>query len=367
MEVAYGATVVCRGGRGGRPTTTRPCAATWRQRSIEVRCDLGLGAGTGAVLLTVTSATATSTRTGRRRETEVTAADQTATVLVEALPYILRFWGKVVVVKYGGNVLFDPRTADADGQGRGASGGAEALASFAEDVVLMRSVGMLPVVVHGGGPQIGELMARLGKVPEFRDGMRVTDAETLEIARMVLVGKVNREIVSAMNVHGALAVGLSGEDANLITAVGPGRQLGFVGDVEVVDPSIIERLLAQGLIPVVATIAARRHRPGLQHQRRRGGRGDGGGPWTPRSSSSSPTSPGCGRIPTIRARCCRRSRVETLDAMVASGAAVVGDDPQGGGVCPGRAGRGGRGPTSSTAGCPTRCCSRSSPTRVSAR
>jgi acetylglutamate kinase len=120
----------------------------------------------------------------------------------------------------------------------------------------MRSVGMLPVVVHGGGPQIGELMARLGKVPEFRDGMRVTDAETLEIARMVLVGKVNREIVSAMNVHAPLAVGLSGEDANLLTAVARPGDLGFVGDVEVVDPSIIERLLAQGLIPVVATVAA---------------------------------------------------------------------------------------------------------------
>src|SRR5580692_2727811 len=100
------------------------------------------------------------------------------------------------------------------------------------------------------------MMARLGKVPEFRDGMRVTDAETLEIARMVLVGKVNREIVSAINVHGALAVGLSGVDANLITAVARPGELGFVGDVEVVDPSLIERLLAQGLIPVGATIAA---------------------------------------------------------------------------------------------------------------
>jgi acetylglutamate kinase len=168
-----------------------------------------------------------------------------AAILVEALPYILRFWGKVVVVKFGGNARADDPDADA-----------AALAQFAEDVVLMRSVGMLPVVVHGGGPQIGSMMTRLGKVPEFRDGMRVTDAETLEIARMVLVGKVNREIVSAINVHGALAVGLSGEDANLITAVARPGQLGFVGDVEVVDPSLIERLLAQGLIPVVATIAA---------------------------------------------------------------------------------------------------------------
>jgi acetylglutamate kinase len=176
-----------------------------------------------------------------------------AAVLVEALPYILRFWGKVVVIKYGGNVLV-PTDGEAMATGEESSE-AEALASFAEDVVLMRSVGMLPVVVHGGGPQIGDLMARLGKVPEFRDGMRVTDAETLEIASMVLIGKVNREIVSAMNVHGSLAVGLSGDDAKMITAIARDESLGFVGDVGVVDPSILHRLLAEGIIPVVATIA----------------------------------------------------------------------------------------------------------------
>jgi len=173
-----------------------------------------------------------------------------AAMLVEALPYIRRFWGKVVVVKYGGNALVGADAAGVDVAGAQS----DALSSFAEDVVLMRSVGMLPVVVHGGGPQIGELMARLGKVSEFRDGRRVTDAETLDIARMVLVGKVNREIVSAINVHGALSVGLSGEDANLITAVARSADLGFVGDVAVVAPDILERLLAQGLIPVVATI-----------------------------------------------------------------------------------------------------------------
>ncbi len=172
-------------------------------------------------------------------------------MLVEALPYIRRFWGAVVVVKYGGNALAG--AAPAEG-GPGAE--AAALASFAEDVVLMRSVGMLPVVVHGGGPQIGDLMARLGKTPEFRDGLRVTDAETLDIARMVLVGKVNRDIVSAVNVHGALAVGLSGEDARLIQASARDSALGFVGDVDVVEPEILQRLLAQGLIPVVATIGA---------------------------------------------------------------------------------------------------------------
>jgi len=165
-------------------------------------------------------------------------AGHKAEVLVEALPYIRRFWGRVVVVKYGGAAM----------------GEAELAASFASDVVLMRSVGMRPVVVHGGGPQIGALMRRLGKEPEFRDGQRVTDAETLDIARMVLVGKVNRDIVSAMNVLGPLAVGLSGEDAGLITAEARDPALGFVGDVVDVNPHILERLLAEDLVPVIATI-----------------------------------------------------------------------------------------------------------------
>jgi acetylglutamate kinase len=169
-----------------------------------------------------------------RRET----ASAKAEVLAEALPYIRRFWGKVVVVKYGGAAMTDPSLASL----------------FAQDVVLMRSVGMRPVVVHGGGPQIGQLMRRLGKEPEFLDGLRVTDAETLEIARMVLVGKVNRDIVSAINVHGPLAVGLSGEDAGLISATARSPELGFVGDVVGVNVQIVERLLAEELIPVVATI-----------------------------------------------------------------------------------------------------------------
>jgi acetylglutamate kinase len=163
-----------------------------------------------------------------------------ASILVEALPYIRRFWGRVVVVKYGGNAIGD----------------SDSLASFAEDVVLMRSVGMRPVVVHGGGPQIGDLMERLGKTPVFREGLRVTDAETLDIARMVLVGKVNRDIVGAINVHAAIAVGISGEDAGLLRATARSEELGFVGDVAAVDASIIERLLTQELIPVVATIGS---------------------------------------------------------------------------------------------------------------
>jgi len=180
------------------------------------------------------------------------AAAKTASVLVEALPYIRRFWGKIVVVKYGGNALH----ASNAGNGDGATAEDAALASFAEDVVLMRAVGILPVVVHGGGPQIGELMARLGKETEFRNGLRVTDADTLDIARMVLVGKVNRDIVSAINVHGPLAVGMSGEDANLITAAPTHVDLGFVGNVSVVDPTMLQRLVAEGLIPVVATIGS---------------------------------------------------------------------------------------------------------------
>ena len=170
-----------------------------------------------------------------------------AAVLVESLPYIRRFLDKVVVVKYGGNVLqAKPGQAEIDEDA--------ALASFAEDIVLMRSVGMLPVVVHGGGPQIGALMERVGKEVEFQDGFRVTDADTIDLVRMVLVGKVNRDIVSSVNVHGALAVGLSGEDANLISATARSEALGFVGDVVGVDPTIVLQLLAQGLIPVVATI-----------------------------------------------------------------------------------------------------------------
>jgi acetylglutamate kinase len=168
------------------------------------------------------------------------AAGERAAVLVEALPYIQRFRGRVVVVKYGGNAMVEPALAT----------------TFAEDIVLMHSVGLRPVVVHGGGPQISDLMERLGKVPEFRDGQRVTDAETVDIARMVLVGKVNRDIVGAINRHGPLAVGVSGEDAGLIRAGARHPDLGFVGDVEAVNPSILERLLAEDLIPVVSTIGS---------------------------------------------------------------------------------------------------------------
>jgi acetylglutamate kinase len=128
--------------------------------------------------------------------------------------------------------------------------------SFAADIVLLHSVGIRVVVVHGGGPQIGDLLERLGIASEFKDGLRVTDAETLDVARMVLVGKVNRDIVASINTHGPLAVGLSGEDGGLIEANRRDPDLGFVGDVANVNPAIVESLLAQNLIPVISTIGA---------------------------------------------------------------------------------------------------------------
>ncbi len=167
-----------------------------------------------------------------------TDARTRADVLVEALPYIRRFAGAVVVVKYGGNAMTD----------------ADLASQFAEDIVLLQAVGLRPVVVHGGGPQISSMMERLGKSTEFRDGLRVTDAETVDIARMVLVGKVNRDIVASINVHGPIAVGLSGEDAGLIVASARNPELGFVGAGAAVNPSSLERLRAEALIPVLSTI-----------------------------------------------------------------------------------------------------------------
>jgi len=169
-----------------------------------------------------------------------TDPDLVAEVLVEALPFIRRFSGATIVVKFGGNAMTD----------------ADLAARFAEDVVLMQAVGVKPVVVHGGGPQISALMARLGMEVEFIDGQRVTDAETVDIARMVLVGKVNRDIVAGINVHGPLAVGLSGEDAGLIVASARNPGLGYVGDVAAVNPAIVTRLLANNLIPVISTIGS---------------------------------------------------------------------------------------------------------------
>ncbi|MDH5291519.1 MAG: acetylglutamate kinase [Acidimicrobiia bacterium] len=163
-----------------------------------------------------------------------------ARALVEALPYIQRFRGAIVVVKMGGNAMGDDESAR----------------TFAEDIVMLRSVGLKPVVVHGGGPQIDDLLRRLGKTSQFHNGLRVTDAETLEVARMVLVGKVGRDIVGQINVHGAYAVGLSGEDGNLITAEVRQPELGYVGEITKVNPGIILRLLAEDMIPVISSIGS---------------------------------------------------------------------------------------------------------------
>ena len=169
-----------------------------------------------------------------------------ASTLVEALPYIRRFAGKTVVVKYGGNALAGTSEHDA-------------LTLFAEDIVLMRLVGMRPIVVHGGGPQISALMGKLGKKAEFVDGLRVTDAETVEIARMVLKGQVNPQLVAAINVHGHFAVGISGVDAGLIRATARHPDLGFVGDVTEINPEIIHGLIDDEFIPVIATIGSDEH------------------------------------------------------------------------------------------------------------
>ncbi|MFZ4519490.1 MAG: acetylglutamate kinase, partial [Microthrixaceae bacterium] len=166
------------------------------------------------------------------------APDLAVDVLLQALPYIERFRGSVVVVKFGGNAMTHP----------------DLFADFAKDVVLMHRVGMRPVVVHGGGPQIGDWLARLGKESEFVDGRRVTDAETLEVAQMVLMGKVNADIVTALNAFGPLALGLAGTDAQLLEAEAHDPELGYVGAVTKVNPELIRRTLSMDLIPVIATI-----------------------------------------------------------------------------------------------------------------
>ena len=165
-----------------------------------------------------------------------------ATVLVEALPYIRQFAGKSVVVKLGGAAI--DRESDL---------------ALAQDVLLLRSVGVRCVLVHGGGPQVDAMLRRVGKEPEFKDGLRVTDAETLEIVRMVLVGKINRDLVATINSQAGeepVAVGVSGEDAGLLTVTSADPSLGFVGNVTDVRAELIHRLLDDGLTPVISTVGA---------------------------------------------------------------------------------------------------------------
>jgi acetylglutamate kinase len=172
----------------------------------------------------------------------VRSPTETAAILVQALPYIQRFHGRSVVVKLGGAAI--DKALDR---------------ALAQDVLLLRSVGVRCVLVHGGGPQVDAMMRRVGKEPEFRDGLRVTDAETLEIVRMVLVGKINRDLVGTINreaLDDPVAVGVSGEDAGLLTVTPRDSAMGFVGDVSYVRASVLERLLDEGLSPVVSTIGA---------------------------------------------------------------------------------------------------------------
>jgi acetylglutamate kinase len=165
-----------------------------------------------------------------------------ATVLVEALPYIRQWAGKSVVVKLGGAAI--DRDSDL---------------ALAQDVLLLRSAGVRCVLVHGGGPQVDAMLRRVGKEPEFKDGLRVTDAETLEIVRMVLVGKINRDLVATINSQAGdepVAVGVSGEDAGLLTVMPVDSALGFVGNVTSVRAELIHRLLDDGLTPVISTVGA---------------------------------------------------------------------------------------------------------------
>jgi len=167
---------------------------------------------------------------------------QTARILVEALPYIREFAGKSVVVKLGGAAI--DRDSDL---------------ALAQDVLLLRSVGVRCVLVHGGGPQVDTMLRRVGKEPEFKDGLRVTDEETLEIVRMVLVGKINRDLVATINSQAGdepVAVGVSGEDAGLLEVTPADSAFGFVGNVTRVRAELIHRLLDDGLTPVVSTIGA---------------------------------------------------------------------------------------------------------------
>ena len=178
-------------------------------------------------------------------------APQIAKVLTEALPYIQRFSGKTLVIKYGGNAMVDEDLKN----------------SFARDVVLMKAVGINPIIVHGGGPQIGQLLERIGKESRFVAGMRVTDTETMDMVEMVLGGQVNKSIVSLINNHGGRAVGLTGKDGGMIRAeklhispddpavdVSEVIDLGHVGNIKSIDTSVVDMLVNSDFIPVIAPI-----------------------------------------------------------------------------------------------------------------
>ncbi|MBM9467783.1 acetylglutamate kinase [Nakamurella sp. YIM 132084] len=190
--------------------------------------------------------THSATGTEPRDAAELTDAGARAAVLADALPWLRQFAGALVVVKYGGNAMTDEQLKR----------------DFAADMVFLRTVGLRPVVVHGGGPQISSMLTRLGMSGEFKGGFRVTTPETLDVVRMVLVGQVGRELVGLINQHGPLAVGMSGEDAGLLTAArrtvdveGVATDIGLVGDVAHVDTTAVVDLVDAGRIPVIATVA----------------------------------------------------------------------------------------------------------------
>jgi acetylglutamate kinase len=170
----------------------------------------------------------------------MTEANHIAAILIQALPYIRRFTGKTIILKVGGLPMTDPERAR----------------SLAKDVLLLHSVGIRVVLVHGGGPQIDEQMARQGKAVERLNGLRVTDSEALDIVRMVLVGKINRELVSAVNALEPVAVGVAGEDGRLLEAEAVDSALGFVGKVARVRSGLLHALLDDGLVPIVSTVGA---------------------------------------------------------------------------------------------------------------
>ena len=179
--------------------------------------------------------------------------------LLEALPYIRQFHGRTIVIKYGGSAMRDEELREA----------------FATDVVLLKYVGMNPVIVHGGGPEITEYMERLGMEVKFVEGLRVSDEETVEVAKMVLLGKINSDILSRLSRHGQPAVGLGGEDGRLfeVRPLGAAEEVGFVGEIERVNVDVINHI-AEDYVPVIAAVGHRPRRPLLQRQRRRG-RGQG--------------------------------------------------------------------------------------------
>lgn len=162
-----------------------------------------------------------------------------ADILVKALPYIQHYYGKTIVIKYGGNAMIDDNLK----------------VSVLRDIVLLRFVGMNPILVHGGGPEINRMLKRIGKEPEFIGGLRVTDEETMEIVEMVLAGKSNKGIVSIINTLDGKAVGLSGKDANLIEAERAGGGLGLVGNIKKINPDILKTLVEEGYIPVISSVA----------------------------------------------------------------------------------------------------------------